>query len=406
MKKPYYITYYSGFPATRRWRERYDEAIECGFNLMQLEHGDVQTKQEMLRYCEEKGVKATIHDPRIGSIVYGDIEKWMSEPEEMEVLIKEICEDYRDFPALDSYSIIDEPKREKNPILGKLVELFKKYDPNHKCYINQLPMFILDDEWMNDYLDTVKPDLFSYDQYHLLTNNRQEENCTITDPETARAYAATQNRIDNDGYFSGLYRARKVAMERNIPYMLIVLLTEHGPYRYLTPEEISFEVYQTLAYGCSRLSYFRYWNGNVPPEDKDWRDQNSCLQGDGDDLVRCQHYYDVQAINKEVLPIGECIVNTVSEAVFHVGEEKDPVEFFTEYKDIRNITGGRYTVGFFEDGSILVANKDYDNVSICTIDTDTDLEVFDTKKAEFFPVSEKQFNIPAGGGVYLRRRVK
>ena len=48
MKKPYYITYYSGFPQTEKWRERYDEIIACGFNLVQIEHGDVKMNR---RFC-------------------------------------------------------------------------------------------------------------------------------------------------------------------------------------------------------------------------------------------------------------------------------------------------------------------------------------------------------------------
>jgi len=406
MKKPYYITYYCGFPKTEKWRERYDEVIACGFNLLQLEYGDVQTKQEMLRYCEEKGVRASMHDRRITDIVSGDWEKWQADPDGIDAVIKEVCEDYRDFPALYNYRIIDEPIKEKHNLLKMVVEAFRKYDPAHICYINQWPLaaFYMDEEWVQDYMDVVKPDMLSYDQYHFCTDNRQEENCLITDEATARAYAAKQNRIDRDDYFKGLERARKIGLERNIPYMLIVLLTEHGPYRYLLPEEISFEAYHTLAYGCASLSYFRYWNGDVSPEDKQWRDQNSCLQGEGDNLVRCQHYYDVQAINKEVQPIGEYIVNTVSEAVFHIDEEAKDVQVFTEYKDIRNISGGKFTVGFFEDGSFLIANKDYINESTCVLDTDTELEVFDTKTAAFVSVGEKQFTIPAGGGVYLRRK--
>ena len=327
-------------------------------------------------------------------------------------MIKEVCEDYKDYPALYSYNIIDEPSSDKFPLLGKMVELFKKYDPDHFCYINLFPEGCTEEQMGNPtydahlqaFVDTVKPALISNDRYHLLADNRPEENITITDEATAKAYAERLNRIDIAGYYKNLEIIRKYALENNLPYMLIILLTEHGWYRYLTREEIRYETFQTLAYGCSTLSYFRYWNGSVRPDDEFWRDQNSCIQGDGDDLVICQHYYDVQAVNHEIQPIGEYIANTVSEAVFHVGEEKDNVQFFTEYKDICAITGGRYTVGFFEDGSFLIANKDYINPSLCTVETDTELEIFDTKKAEFVPVTEKQFAIPAGGGIYLRRR--
>ncbi|MBR3998769.1 MAG: hypothetical protein IKI93_10560, partial [Clostridia bacterium] len=362
----------------------------------------VCVKKDILCFLEEKGALATLHDYRVSQFLNENCEKWLNDLDTVEATVRQVCEDFRDFPALYCYHIFDEPTEDKIPLLAEIVKMFKKHDPKHFCYINQWPMAAMNENWLQRYMDEVSPDLLSYDQYHLCTDNRPEEDLTITDAETAIKYAAKLNRIDNEGYYKALERARLHALRKNIPYMLIILLTEHGKYRYLLPEEIRYEVYQTLAYGCSALSYFRYWASEERPPV--WRDQNSCVTGDGDNIFRCQHYYDVPAINREIRPIGEHIAATVSEAVFHVGEESDPVQFFTEYKDIRSITGGRYTVGFFEDGSFLIANKDYMNSSICTVETDTELEVFDTKKSVFVPVSEKQFTIPAGGGVYLRRR--
>jgi len=406
MKKPYYITYYNGIPKSFCCEERYKEAIDCGFDILTAESQDLKITQDMLRYCETMGVRVNVYDSRITDIVYNNWETRLDDPETLEATIKEICEDYRDYPALYCYSIIDEPSSDKFPLLGKMVELFRKYDPAHFCYINLFPEGCTEEQLGNAtydahlqaFADTVKPALMSNDRYHLLADNRPEENITITDEATAKAYAARLNRIDIAGYYNNLEIIRKYALENNLPYMLIILLTEHGWYRYLTREEIRYEVFQTLAYGCSTLSYFTYW---TPPMEKEWRFQNGIISHDG---IKTQHYYDVQSLNAEIRPIGDCIANTVSEAVFHVGDEADNVRFFSGYGDIRDITGGRYTVGFFADGSFLIANKDYLQESVCTVDTDAVLEVFDTEKAAFVPVKEKQFTLPAGGGVYLRKQ--
>ena len=405
MKKPYSITYYCG-PSNEFYKNRCQEIVDCGFNLIQLERGDLQERKELLRYCEKHGIRCCVHDFRLIEFLHRDWQNSLNNIPKMEAVIKDICEIYRDFPAVYSYNIIDEPAAEKFPLLAKIVELFKKYDPKHFCYINLLPTYADPDvlgtptyeEYLRQFMEIVKPEILSYDHYHFETDNRPDEDITITDEETARAYAAKLNRIDRNGFFDNLEIVRKVAQEYNVPYMLIVLLTEHGSFRYLLPEEIRFEVYQTLVYGCATVSYFRFWSSEERPYPY-WRDQNSIVSDD----ILCQHYFDVQKINAEICGIGECIANTTSEAVFHVGDEADAVQFFTEYKGITDIRGGRYSVGFFADDSFLIANKDYLNPSLCTVETDAVLEIFDSKAGKFVPVCEKQFHIPAGGGVYLRK---
>jgi len=406
MDNNYYITYYCGIPAGQINDETMQQVLDCGFNLIQIYMGDVKKNQQLLRYCEEKGVKANVIDYRLGGLVYGEWEKRLDDPEALEKIVREVCEDYRDYPALHSYNIIDEPESAKFPLIGKIVELVKKYDPNHFCYINLLPNYADPEQWGNatyhehlqEFIDVVKPAQISYDNYSLLTDNRPDEDITITDEETAKAYAANIHREDRKGYFDNLESARAFGLANGIPYMIIVQLTEHGMFRYLIRSEILYEAYQSLVYGCNTLSYFRYWADEERPPY--WRDQNSCISGDG---IVCQHYYDVQAVNAEIRPIGDCIAKTRSEAVFHVGEEADNVQFFTEYKDIKSITGGRYTVGFFEDGSFLITNKDYLNSTVCIVETDAELEMLDTNTREFVRVNNKQFHIPAGGGVYLRK---
>jgi len=198
MKKPYHITYYNGIPKSFCCEERYKEAIDCGFDVLTAESQDLKITQDMLRYCETMGVRVNVYDSRITDIVYNNWETRLDDPETLEATIKEICEDYRDYPALYCYSIIDEPSSDKFPLLGKMVELFRKYDPAHFCYINLFPEGCTEEQLGNAtydahlqaFADTVKPALMSNDRYHLLADNRPEENITITDEATAKAYAA------------------------------------------------------------------------------------------------------------------------------------------------------------------------------------------------------------------------
>ncbi len=210
-------------------------------------------------------------------------------------------------------------------------------------------------------------------------------------------YLTTVTTEDRPGFYGNLEKVRRAGLEADIPYMIIVQLSEDYGIPYLMREDISYEAWQTLAYGCTVLSYFTYWT----PVLSDNTYVNALLTETGE---RCLHYYDVQAVNAAIRPIGECIAQTRSEAVIHVGEEgeDDPVMMFEGYAGIRSISGGRYAVGFFEDGTFIIANKDRQNGSACTVETDAALEIFDVETETFVSVTEKTFDIPAGGGVYLR----
>ena len=177
--------------------------------------------------------------------------------------------------------------------------------------------------------------------------------------------------------------------------MLIVLVVEHGPYRYLSKSEISFEIYQALAYGCSAVSYFTYWT----PEYEDvWHFRNGMISEEGE---RCRHYYDVAEVNAETRRIGEIVAGTMSKAVFHVGEEKENVAAFTGYDGIDAITGGRFTAGFFEGDLMLIANKDFDRDAEALVKAERALAVLN-KETGAWEKSDGRITVSKGSGEMVR----
>ncbi len=411
----YYISYYHGIPADYLSDERYQEAVDAGFNLLALDRGTVEQKQEGLRWCAEHGVKGLVNDGRLFTLLYSNWETRLDDPEALDAAVRAVCEDYRDYPGLYGYDLIDEPGADKFPLIAAIVELFRKYDPDHVVYVNLFPNYADPEtqlktadyeEYVEQFLQIVKPDVLSWDHYHLRWTKPKAEPAYITDPADVEAYVAGQTKTDRLGFYLNLEDVRYCCLEYDVPYMLTILLCEHLNYRYLTREEISFEVWQTLAYGCSSLLYFTYWT--YPSTDKFI---NGLIAGDtgapgAAPGERTAHYYDVQAVNAAITPIGERIAQTRSAAVYHVGyeDEREYVWFFPEkgYGAIRSVSGGEYTVGFFEDGSFIIANKDYEEPSRCTVEADAPLEIFDIETETFVPVTENTFELPAGGGVYLR----
>ena len=73
---------------------------------------------------------------------------------------------------------------------------------------------------------------------------------------------------------------------------------EHGGYRNLTRAEIISEVWQSMAYGSKRVSYFTY----ACPYDPSRNFQNACIDND---TKPTQHWYDVQAINHGLIQFGK-----------------------------------------------------------------------------------------------------
>ena len=143
------------------------------------------------------------------------------------------------------------------------------------------------------------------------------------------------------------------------------------------------------------LSYFTYW---TPDGGDHWHFRNGIISEDG---RKCSHYYDVQKINREIAPIGRHIANTTSTAVFHVGCEKENVVPFAPCQGIDAVEGGSLTVGFFADGTMLIANKDFAADAEVKITTARSLEKFVPETDAFVPC-EKTITILAGHGTYLR----
>ena len=74
------------------------------------------------------------------------------------------------------------------------------------------------------------------------------------------------------------------------------------------------------------------------------------------------------------------------------------MKFFEGYGKIKSITGGSLTVGFFEDGSMILANKDFDAGADVIIDTDAELLLFD---GENYVPCGRTVKLEAGGGALL-----
>lgn len=403
------ITYWYGPPRKFLNADTYEDVKNAGFTLagpMESTGSSVEENLKFLDICREKGMKACIYDKRIDQamIKYRDGEADWYEP------LKSVTEDYKHHKALYSYYVTDEPQTRMFKMLGAVIAKLKEYDPEHPGYINLLPNYATPEQLgsptyydhVKAYIETVKPAFVSYDHYHFLhfTHDNLPEEYEIEETEDERENAirrAAMVSIDRPGFFENLETVRTLCQEYGLPFMVIVLLIEHGPYRNLAEAEIRFEAFQTLTYGASMISYFTYWTVIEPGSWWNWK--NGCISCEGEKL---QHYYDVQKINLELHRYGAYLKGRKSLSVTHYGKIPDQVNYFTG--NVSSDAPVQLTLGTFEGGYLAIANKDTENPAVFAMDFAYEAEKLDIEKNEFVPFDSGNIQIQPGDLLLIRKK--
>ena len=391
--KQFDITYFHGPFADFVVREDViAEIAASGMTLMPLHYG-TETNKQALPILRRFGLRAIVSDPRISQVY------WKDDLAAADAMAKEVVADYAKFDNIIGWDIVDEPNAKKFPVLGAIVNGFRRYSPDKETVINLFPNYASPEQLGNpDYVshleafvNIVRPHLLSYDHYHFLGRQNRNEILDLNVDERERlirlAAETTENR---GGFFENIEDFRSVALKYEIDQMLIVLLTEHGPYRNLTIGELYWEVNMCLAYGMKRISYFTYWE---PSHDDHWQWTNAMCDTEGNKM---QHWYDVREINADIAPAGRRLFNTRSEAVFHIGTPEPGAKKFDAYGQITAIDGENGVIGFFEDGSMYLVNRDFIKDNTCTIHTDKPLSVLSDDR--FIPVDDCVITVELGAG--------
>ena len=336
------ITYYWGPHGNDILNEEYIKKIaECGFTSIPMENNTVENNKAALTLLKKYGLTCSaLWDWRINDLVHSSASFTQ---ERVDEVIREVIADYGGYDNLRGYLITDEPSEKLFPRLGMITSAIHRLDPGRSVMINLYPITVssktLGSPSYEKHIDAlctqVDPDYISYDQYVFWANGKY-----------------------NMQVFNNLETVRAAGLKHGKDCMQIVLLTKHSTpknnYGDLTPTQITWEVNLDLVYGMKRISYFTFWL------DKDLMDDgwtNSCMNYLGEVYP---HYYDVQKINKWLMPIGRELFDKMSTAVFHLGTT---IPFntvgYTPYGDLGEIDGDDAVIGFFDDESFMIVNKNY-----------------------------------------------
>lgn len=357
------ITYYWGPHGNEVQDENFFKAIaECGFTTIPLEMNSAENNKIALEYMKEYGLTCSaLFDWNIYDIITQHTPETITQ-QEVDGWVEFVVEKYAEFDNIEGWWLYDEPDVYKFPILGMVVDAFKRIDPDRECVINLFPNYATAqqlgadtyDDYLQTFIDIVDPHYISYDHYHFTTSGPRA------------------------GFYTNLESVRRAGLEAGLDQMQIILLTQHLNYEDLTYEQLAFEVNMSLVYGMKRMSYFTFILDDSMPG-RGW--SNACMGYDG---TIYPHYYDVQNISKWLMPLGTELFDKTSTAVFHSPNGQRLEAYctkYTTYGDLGEVEGSNFVYGFFDDCSFMIVNKEYDaedgeNV-LTLIDVKEGLEYFD-----------------------------
>jgi hypothetical protein len=259
--------------------------------------------------------------------------------------LDDLIDKVRKYHALEAYYIADEPHAEQFSAYAELIAYLGRKDPGKLAYINLFPIYAIETqlgvssntldktkikypahlhgvgleeknilvylEYLRRFIATVKPDLISYDHYHLLESG------------------------DTKQYFLNLALISQVAKEAKLPFMNIIQAGKFlKDWRLPTTKEIRFQVYTTLAYGGKGISYFTYWGSEA----------EGGLYRDGKQSLLAK---EVGKINAEIRKLSPTLMSLNSRGVYHteplpLGGEKTPND-----SPVKILSKGEFVIGLF-----------------------------------------------------------
>ncbi|MFR1518594.1 MAG: hypothetical protein ACLSVG_07450 [Clostridia bacterium] len=332
----YSITYYWGPPLKDFNEETVVQMKEAGFDTIPLQRfpENIDSLKSAVELLEKHGLFAAVCDGRITDLYNAS---YVPSQKRIDAAVTEVVEDYKEYGNIREWILCDEPSPAKFKVLGRLVDAFRRIDPERKTFINLLPLYapaealtISYQEYIDSFCETVKPDYLCYDYYDFLGSG------------------TTDSRRGT--YLQNMEIIKKAAEKYDLETRVIVLLTEHGDYSNVTAAEIAWQANFSLLYGMKCLSYFTYWE----PDDPNFTWSNAMVDIHGTVL---QHYYDVQKENKTTRVLGNALYNTNCDKVFLIDTDLvSGADTYESYGTLGKVSGEDFLAGFYENGWFLLMN--------------------------------------------------
>jgi hypothetical protein len=300
---------------------------ECGLTVA----GFVSPRD--LDLCHAAGLKAIVSDRRVSGYDWRKVDAAAAR-ENVAELVAEIGH----HPAVYGYYLRDEPGADDFAGLAAVAAIVRELAPGKWPYINLFPNYAnarqlgtaTYEEHLEKFVAICQPTQLSYDHYALM------------DDGSLRA-----------GYFLNLEQMRRAGQQHALPFWNIVLTVAHFNYREVTPADVRFQVFTTLAYGGRGIAYFTYYapqvgNYRMAPIDQFGNPTPTWAA--------------LQNVNLQVGKLAPTLLQLTSDAVYHFGAVPDGAHGPAESSLVAAVGNAPFMVGDFThaDGSryVLVVNKD------------------------------------------------
>ena len=313
----------------------YADMQECGIDVMiSISFGEKDFPEhykKQFEYAEKFGVKLLVIDEGLYMRTPID-ENW-----------KQKQESYSKYDSYGGLLLGDEPSMQEFDKLRFLYLEFKKKYPEKLGFINLLPCWangslfsgkedevISYEKYVNEFVQTVKPDYLSYDLYPFVGE-----------------FPFVRNE-----YFQNLAIIREVAERENIEFYSFMQGTSYGEgIRMPTEAEMLFQVNTSIAYGCTGFFWFTW---NVPigalPVGESYRSAIIDYYGN-----KTERYESVKKCIKQIRFVETYLSNCKCVGVFKVENETKNIDTTNVF-----ISGKHLVVGEFlgaEDSYLYVVNS-------------------------------------------------
>ncbi len=324
--------------------DSYQTMKDCGFNVAcgwwndwngPALHDDIKNE---LDYAEQVGMVYIVHHNKpLKTTKESDFSEY---------------EEYMSKPAYGGTIIIDEPGAVNFADIAKATAVWKNSKYSHTlAYVNNLPNYAqlwqLEDcqgtggsyegtfgtyeEWLQLYLKTVQPQVFSYDYY---------------------PYHYNDASFFRDGWFENLSDVRYYTAEANVPFWVygqVGVWKEYGSSsvrRKLSYGETAFQYNTMLAYGAKGIQYYNYF---TPPNYTAENGFTACITTNG---VKTDYYDYVQKINSQVSAVDHVLMMSKWQGIIAINQSMSPIssgDLVSSYGALTSATGvGDAIVGCFE----------------------------------------------------------
>ena len=248
---------------------------------------------------------------------------------------------YKDYPAFAGIHGCDEPCGERIRQARERKRDFDAAFKNKEFYVNLLPNYAKDemladenysggdkyDYYINNCINTIQPDYISFDYYPFVS----------------------ESPYILPGYFKNLGAIAKISQKKGIPFLSCMQATSWNEAyaRYVTLEEMNWQVKTNLLFGCRGIIYFTY---AVPicdlPENETFRQAIIDKQG-----KRTERFYYAKKNNDHIKSIQHILMNSDLKGIIRVGDTPDELPedmLIADYKEYLSLTGKHILIGCFD----------------------------------------------------------